>query len=257
MNRTILTTLAIALFVFGIAPNISHLAYATDCASVPVSGNYTVSATCTFASSPVDGLVSSCPTNSAVLTISTTGHLSVLASQTIAVGSVSVSAAGGSIVIVDGGQIKLNSPIYVTDADNDGYPAYGTDQATSGSTCRTSETSVTSMDCGDGSATANPGQTTAQSTTFTNTQNAGLTHDWNCDGVETKTYGESYTCSSCNNGTYTSRQNLTSGFASAVACGSSSTYFTVTSATCLAGSGNVTCPNGTDNTQATVTQTCL
>lgn len=234
----------------------SFKAYAVDCSGVPVSGNYTVSSTCTFANSPVDGIVDSCPTNTAVLTIDSTGSLSILNGQTIVVGSVSLTQSGGSITIVDGGTLQLNTALYIADSDSDGYPDYGASQSTSTGTCRTSMTSMTQTDCGPDSANAYPGATTYRSTSFTNTA-TGLSYDWNCDGTETKQYPTAtYSCYACTNGSgYASTRNTVAGFVSSTpACGASGTWRAITNSTCR--DPAVSLCTGSYST-STVTQTCL
>lgn len=125
-----------------------HPALAVDCASVPISGNYSVTTACSFAST-VNGVdAGTGDTNTAVLTIGTGGALTISASQTVAVGSISLTA--GYITIVDTGVIKIGTPLYITDADGDGYPPNTTQYTTSaaGRIRRNSLTSFTT-DCND------------------------------------------------------------------------------------------------------------
>lgn len=206
-------------------------------------------------------------TNGYTLTVNTGVTITLNSSSTLVVGKIVVTSGG--IVNVSGSGVSLNTgqKCFALDADGDLYsPTPDTCvTASQANYVRKNKLRGNRIDCGDGSATAHPCDndnatncsTTPQSTTFTNGVNGALTHDWNCDGTETKTYGESYTCASCNNGTYTSQQNTTSGYAAAVACAASGTYYTVTSAACQAGSGVVTCAAGAVNTQAAQTQTCL
>lgn len=227
---------------------------AVDCTSIPVTGDYTVTASCTFPNSPIDGIDSGIgSTNTAKLTIGATGSLSVLNGQTLAVGSVE-SNLGGSITVVDGAAIKT-VPIYVTDADSDGYASQTLSQSLTGTTRRNTVTAVT--DCGDGDANAHPGQTTYYTTTFNNTVSADTTsYDWNCDGSETQQYATAtYTCAGCTNGSgYASFQNTTNGYQTSVpACGVAGTYYTVTNATCL---DPAVANCSTSSTNAQVTQPC-
>ncbi len=86
----------------------------------PVSGNFTLSAPCTFTGT-INGVdAGSGSSNSAMLTVSTGGSLTVLSDQTIAVGSFRLT--GGSITIIDGGSIKTGTPLFLPDNDGDGYP---------------------------------------------------------------------------------------------------------------------------------------
>jgi len=93
---------------------------AVDCSSIPTSGNYTVSSACSFPGT-VNGIdAGSGTTNTAVLTVGTGGTLSVLSDQTLALGSITMS--GGSITLIGTGSLKIGTPLYLPDADGDGYP---------------------------------------------------------------------------------------------------------------------------------------
>lgn len=86
----------------------------------PVSGNHSIASPCAFTGT-INGVdAGSGSTNTAVLTVTTGGSLTVLSDQTAAVGSLSLT--GGAITIVDGGSIKIGTPIYLPDNDDDGYP---------------------------------------------------------------------------------------------------------------------------------------
>lgn len=110
--------LAAAGFLFPTA------ALAVNC-TVPISGNMSISSSCTFPNT-VDGIDTGTGTNpnTAVLTISGGATLTVLATQTISVGS--FVPGNGSIAIISGGQIKLGTPVWLVDADGDGWPAAAT-----------------------------------------------------------------------------------------------------------------------------------
>ncbi len=59
--------------------------------------------------------------NTAILSISSPGSLTVGAIQQIGFGNLSVNT-GGTLVIFDGGTLNIGMPIWMTDADGDGYP---------------------------------------------------------------------------------------------------------------------------------------
>lgn len=153
------------------------------------------------------------------------------------VGAISITGTGSLVASANYVQIKSGYKCYVADADGDGYsPAAQTcyTTAAAGRIRKFSSGYQVGVDCGDNAAAAKPGQTVAQSTTFTNTA-TGLSGDWNCNGAETKTYPTAtYSCGACTNGSgYASYVNSTSGFLTSVpACGSAGTYYTVTNATC-------------------------
>ncbi len=131
--------------------------YAVSC-SPPISGNYTVSASCSFANT-VDGVdAGTGTTNTAVMTIPNAVTLTVgsIANQTIGYGSITIQS-GGSIIINKGvGASLVKGPIWMTDADADGYPAsttqYAQGSAPAGGRRRNLLTSVTAADCNDGNA---------------------------------------------------------------------------------------------------------
>jgi hypothetical protein len=149
-------------------PAISH----ASCGSVPLTGDYIVSASCTF------------PTNSNIggadngnITINSGQTLTVNAGQTIAWGPGKSLVVNGSIAIADGGQIKQGR-ICRTDADGDGYVT--TDAPTVASTCTGKITqadmnvSMTTWDdiaydYNDGSDTIYPGTTCGGDCSINNT----------------------------------------------------------------------------------------
>ncbi len=178
---------------------------------------------------------------------------------TLYVGAINLTGTGSLVASANYVQIKSGFRCYVTDADGDGYsPTPNVCSSTSGAgkIRKFSSGFHTGVDCGDGNSAANPGQTVAQSTTFTNTA-TGLSGDWNCNGAETKTYATAtYTCSACTNGSgYASFQNTTNGFQTSVpACGVAGTYYTVTNATCV---DPAVANCAASATTSSVTQTCL
>ena len=91
-----------------------------SCGSVPVSGNYTVSASCAFAGT-VDGVdAGSGTSNTANIIINSSQTLTVNAGQTVVFGgSITVN---GAIAISATGKLQ-QGPLWMTDANADGYPA--------------------------------------------------------------------------------------------------------------------------------------
>jgi len=96
-------------------------ALAINCSARPLGGNVSIDAACSFPNPSIDGVDTvSGDVNTAILTVTTGGTLTISAAQTVAVGSLSLT--GGSIVIINTGQIKIGTPLYITDADGDSYP---------------------------------------------------------------------------------------------------------------------------------------
>lgn len=86
----------------------------------PFSGDHTITSACAFPET-IDGLDKGTGyTNTAKLTIGGGGTLTILSNQTIATGSFVNS--GGSLTIIDGGSLKIGTPLFVPDADGDGFP---------------------------------------------------------------------------------------------------------------------------------------
>lgn len=140
-------TLLFALLIFF---NTTKSTFAITCSARPTSGNATIDIACAFPNS-IDGLdAGTGTTNTAVLTLTTGGTLTVTANQTLAVGSISL--AGGSIVTIgSGAQIKPNTPLYMTDSDADGYPDSISTQYITSATGRVRRSTIVAFtaDCND------------------------------------------------------------------------------------------------------------
>lgn len=109
--------------LFFLVPVISHAV----CSSVPLTGDYTVSASCTFDTHSNFGGI-----DNGNITINSGQTLTVNNGQTIAWGPGKSLVINGSIAIADGGQITQGR-LCRTDADGDGYVT--TDAPTVSSTC--------------------------------------------------------------------------------------------------------------------------
>lgn len=156
-----------------------------DCSSVPLSGNYSLAADCALPGT-VNGIdAGTGTTNTAVLTTGAGTSLTVLSGQTIAVGSLSLT--GGTVTIIDGGSMKIGSPIWMTDADSDGYPSATTQiiqaSAPTNGRRRNLFTMITQADANDASACATNGASAGTCKTCLNgaPSNAGAGTDPNND----------------------------------------------------------------------------
>lgn len=123
---------------------------AVDCSRNP-GGSITISSSCTFPAT-VDGADAGTGTsNTADIAVSGSATLTIGSGQTISTGTLTPS--GGSIAVISGGQIKIGSPLWMYDADGDGYPKESTmaAQATAeaGWRRRNLMTSLTQRDCQD------------------------------------------------------------------------------------------------------------
>lgn len=142
----------IAILLIGLI--VPKNAYAVNC-TVPISGNVAISSSCSFPYT-VDGVDTGTGTNPniATLTINSGATLTISANQTIATGS--LLPGNGTIIVLGGGQIQLGLPIWMVDADGDGYPANTTQiiQTTTptNGVRRNSLTSITEADGNDGSS---------------------------------------------------------------------------------------------------------
>lgn len=120
--RKILSTFIISYLFLAVFPKISLPLYAVDCSAVTIGGNLDITTSCTF-SGTVNGVDSGTGTqNSALLSVGSTGTLTVNPSQQIGMGTLSLQT-GGAIVLFDGGSLSFGKPICTTDADSDGYPS--------------------------------------------------------------------------------------------------------------------------------------
>lgn len=113
----IINLFLITIFFFSYLPS-----YALDCTDVKAGGNLDITTSCTF-SGNINGVDNGTDTqNNALLSIASSGTLTVGATQQIAMGSLSIQT-GGSIVIFDGGSLNFGQSIWMVDADSDGYPS--------------------------------------------------------------------------------------------------------------------------------------
>jgi len=103
--------LILFLALFLLIPAISH----ATCSSVPLTGDYTVSASCTF---PVNSNIGGADNGN--ITINSGQTLTVNAGETVAWGPGKSLIINGSIAIANGAQLKQGR-ICRTDADGDGY----------------------------------------------------------------------------------------------------------------------------------------
>lgn len=159
--------LGVLCMFFG-SPTTAVVAATTGCP--PAGDNLNIGdSVCTISADTVSGVdVASGTNNIGVLTLDGTGNISINACGQLLVGSVVISGTGAYISVqdptatqcavsgtLDGGKILLNAPLYMTDADSDGYPADTTMYATTTTGRRriTDLTSVTSVDCDDANAT--------------------------------------------------------------------------------------------------------
>lgn len=102
------------------------------------------------------GILESSTENTASLQIGSGSSITINNGGSLVVGSLNI--AGGSIAIQAGGQIKLNTPIYIADGDADGYPnAFTFYTATASGRRRLGfMRDFTTVDCGDSNySTAN------------------------------------------------------------------------------------------------------
>lgn len=143
----LLPTLLFALLLF-VSP-----VYAVDC-SCNISGNCTISSSCSFTGSFNGTDAGTGDTNTSTLTVSS-GVLTIAADQTLTAGSFDMSGAG-SIVLGSNAAFTPGLPIYIHDADADGYPSSTTLYSTSdtGRRRRNLMTALT-IDCADDNASNN------------------------------------------------------------------------------------------------------
>ena len=132
--------------------------YGVDCAPSASGATFTVNGSCSFVGGTTAGTAVGVDygteANTAVLKTTSGTTLTVSANQTLATGSLDLTS-GGSFVLISGSQIKIGTPLYITDTDADGYPSpsdtalyYGW---VTGRVRRSSLVSMT-LDCNDASA---------------------------------------------------------------------------------------------------------
>ncbi len=233
------------------------------CNFTQTNGTVTATSTCGIDTSATEAYDYSAgaddATNGTTLTINAGVTVTLNQNAALNIGNITVTSGGSLVVSSSGVTVTQGYRCYVTDADGDGYsPAPNTCYSAfaAGRIRKGSVGFKYGVDCGDGAAAANPGQQAAQATTFTNSQNPSLTGDWNCNGVQTKTYtAGGYTCNGCTNGSgYASSYNNITGYITVPNCGVAGTYYTVTNATCR--DPAVGGCSGSYSTQS-LTQTCI
>lgn len=116
------TFLIICMLFFTFGVNIPKTRAAT-CTGVPSIGNATLS-NCTLTIAGVTGAdqannIEVSNTNTAIVTLNSGASITINAGGTLAAGSIVLN--GGSIAIASGSQLKPGTPLYVSDADGDGY----------------------------------------------------------------------------------------------------------------------------------------
>jgi hypothetical protein len=113
--------LSIVMLIAGLA-FMKQTVFAVTCAP-PIGGNLTINADCSFSGADNGADAGSDTTNTAVLTIAN-GHLTIQPGQTLALGSLTISADAAIFFPADkSGQIKMRTGIWMLDADDDFYPA--------------------------------------------------------------------------------------------------------------------------------------
>lgn len=120
-KKLFLLIIGVTIFCFSSGFNVR----AVDCSDTDEnSDRFTLSGSCSFPGQYIDGVDANGAnsTNSAILTIVSGVTLTIPSQQTLATGTIDMKG-GGSIIITKGSQIKLKTPIYMTDADSDGTPA--------------------------------------------------------------------------------------------------------------------------------------
>jgi hypothetical protein len=179
----------ICVLVVVLGLGLASVVSATSCSTRPASGNHTINDACSFPST-IDGVDSGTgDTNTAVLTVTTGGTLTVGAGTTLAVGSLSLT--GGSIVVVNTGLVKIGTPLYVVDADTDNYsPSPSTFYTSSGTgrVRRNTLANLSNTDCDDGDSERHP-----------NASCRCGNKDYDCSGAITKCLNY-YTCTTCTGG---------------------------------------------------------
>ena len=134
-----------------------------SCANVPMGGDYTISDNCSFADTAnhITGLDKGTGTqNTARLKVTNNAWLTLLSNQVLVTGTIIVDP-GSRVVIPQGAKIEIGVPLWVIDADGDGYPSSKEVTASrtkpSGGVRRNTISSLDSVDCNDNSGSIHPG----------------------------------------------------------------------------------------------------
>lgn len=205
-----ITKILITLTAFFLLNSLFAVKANAACASVPISGNYTVSASCAFANT-VDGVdAGSGTSNTAVLTVNTGQTLTVNSAQTIGYGSITNN--GTILLNTNKTAVLQKGPIWMTDQDVDGYVATTTQYAQSSAPAngrrRNLETNITTADCLDTDATKYQnltGYTDADGDTYTTGGGGSV-----CSGASLPAgYRAAANGADCNDADATKYQNLT------------------------------------------------
>lgn len=119
-------------------------------------------------------------TTDASITLATNSAITINNGGTLAVNSLSIT--GGSIAIQTGGQIKLNTPLYIADDDADGHAVDFTLYTASASGRRRLGlmSNFTTVDCNDGSALVFTSHAQCYADADGDTYTAGLAADTAC-----------------------------------------------------------------------------
>ena len=131
--------------------------YDDSCQPSLTDSTHTITASCSFTNT-IDGLDTGTEsTNTSTLTVQS-GTLTINNGYKVAAGSFVVTNTG-SIAIADGGQFMAGYPIWLVDADADGYPVSSTHypqfSAPTNGRRRNLLTSITTDDCDDTNASSN------------------------------------------------------------------------------------------------------
>lgn|GEM_PF-6093633 len=198
--------LFVGLFFIFISHPLSQLFAACP---FPAIGNTSLgSYTCAISSNTWAGIDGGSTTNTGVLTLNTSGSsITINACGTLLVGSISLTGTASDRAYIsiqdassvctatgtaDSGKIIPGAPIYITDADSDGYPANTTMyNATAVGRRRLSAMTSTSTDCNDSSASTYTNLTCypdADGDTFYSTASHSV-----CSGATCASVGESAT----------------------------------------------------------------
>lgn len=229
--------------------------FATTCS---ISSS-TISASCSYADTSIYLDAGTGTTNTYQLIVSS-GILGLTSGQTLYVGSLKLS--GGSVTSVGTTKIVLGTPIWMVDADADGYPASTTkyiSQPAGGRRLNLVTHPTTAETC-DSAADRNPGETGVWHTTIS----SDSSWDFDCDGIVTQRYtsptylSQKYICNTtgCAAHYYTIKDGWTTS-TSTPACGVADTYKKTTgqsSTNCAVLNTVATCANTV--TSASMTQGC-